>query len=108
VWPSDSAPRAYGDPGFVKAVVLMTDGAFNTQYSGLGTSAQQAKRHCDAMKADGVVVYAVAFQAGSAAEALLQDCATSASTYFETSTGAALLNAYRTIGLQLRRLRLSQ
>lgn len=108
VWPSDSAPRAYGDPRIVKAVVLMTDGAFNTQYAALGTSAQQAKAHCDAMKADGVVVYAVAFQAGSAAEALLRDCATSESMYFQTSTGAALLNAYRSIGLQLRRLRIAQ
>jgi Flp pilus assembly protein TadG len=108
VWPSASAPLAYGDPRQVKAVILMTDGEFNTQYSALGSSAQQARRHCDAMKADGVIVYAVAFQAGGASEALLKDCASSAGTYFKTSTGAALQDAYREIGLQLRRLRISR
>jgi Flp pilus assembly protein TadG len=108
VWPSESAPLAYGDPRQVKSVILMTDGEFNTQYSALGSSAQQARRHCDAMKADGVIVYAVAFQAGGAAEALLKYCASTPSTYFKTSTGAALQNAYREIGLQLRQLRISQ
>lgn len=108
VWPAASAPLSYGDPQQVKAVILMTDGEFNTQYSALGSSAQQARRHCDAMKADGVIVYTVAFQAGGAAEALLKQCATSTDTYFKTSTGAALQDAYREIGLQLRRLRISK
>lgn len=107
VWPSDSAPLPYGDPQKIKAVILMTDGEFNTQYSALGSSAQQARRHCDALKADGVIVYAVAFQAGGAAEALLKNCATSPDAYFKTTTGAALQDAYRQIGLQLRRLRVS-
>lgn len=106
VWPADSAPMPYGDPHKVKAVILMTDGAFNTQYSPL-SSAEQARRHCDAMKADGVVVYAVAFQAGSAAEALLQDCA-SPGNYYNAATGTALRDAYRSIGMQLRRLRISR
>ena len=107
MWPSDSRPHAYGDPRHVKAVVLMTDGEFNTQYSALGTSAQQAERHCAAMKADGVTIYAVAFQAGGAAERLLERCASSSDTYFRTSSGTALRDAYRSIGLQLRQLRIS-
>lgn len=106
-WPSDSRPLPAGDPRHVKAVVLMTDGAFNTQYSALGSSAQQAERHCDAMKASGVTVYAVAFNAGMAAEKLLERCATSSDTYFRTTTGTALKDAYRSIGLQLRQLRIS-
>jgi Flp pilus assembly protein TadG len=107
MWPSDSRPHPYGDPRHVKAVVLMTDGAFNMQYSALGSSAQQAERHCAAMKADGVTIYAVAFQAGGAAERLLERCASSSDTYFRTSTGTALRDAYRSIGLQLRKLRIS-
>jgi hypothetical protein len=107
VWPAASAPLPYGDPRKVKAVILMTDGEFNTQYSTLGASAQQARQSCAAMKADGVIVYAVAFQAGGAADTLLQQCASAPATYFRTSTGAALRNAYRQIGLQLRQLRLS-
>lgn len=108
VWPADSAPLPYGQPQAVKAVVLMTDGEFNTQYAALGTSAQQAEKHCAAMKADGVVVYAVAFKAGGAAEKLLERCATSSETYFRTSSGTALRDAYREIGLQLRQLRISR
>lgn len=107
-WPADSRPLPGGDPRHVKAVVLMTDGAFNTQYSGLGSSAKQAERHCAAMKASGVTVYAVAFNAGSAAEKLLEECASSSDTYFRTTTGPALKDAYRTIGLQLRQLRISR
>lgn len=107
VWPSDSQPLAYDEPRAIKAVVLMTDGEFNTQYSALGTSAQQAEKHCAAMKVDGVTVYAVAFKAGGAAEKLLEKCATSKETYFRTTTGSALADAYREIGLQLRQLRIS-
>lgn len=108
VWPSDSAPLPLDEPQAIKAVVLMTDGEFNTQYSALGTSAQQAEKHCAAMKADGITVYAVAFNAGSAAEKLLSKCATSSDTYFKTSSGTALRDAYREIGLQLRQLRISR
>jgi len=106
IWPADSAPMPFGDPQKVKAVILMTDGAFNIEYAP-ASSADQATQHCDAMKADGVVVYAVAFQAGAAAEALLQDCA-SPGGYFQATTGAALRDAYRSIGMQLRRLRISR
>jgi Flp pilus assembly protein TadG len=107
VWPADSEPMPFGDPRKVKAVILMTDGYFNKQYSGLGTSAEQAREHCDAIKADGIIVYTVAFQAGGAAEALLQNCA-SPGNYYRATTGTALRDAYRTIGLQLRRLRISR
>lgn len=108
VWPSGSAPLPLDEPQAIKAVVLMTDGEFNTQYSALGTSAQQAEKHCAAMKADGITVYAVAFNAGSAAEKLLSKCATSPDTFFKTSSGTALRDAYREIGLQLRQLRISR
>jgi Flp pilus assembly protein TadG len=108
MWPSDSAPLPLDEPQAIKAVVLMTDGEFNTQYSALGSSAQQAEKHCAAMKADGITIYAVAFQAGGAAEKLLSKCATSSDTYFRTTSGSALRDAYREIGLQLRQLRISR
>ena len=79
---------AHGDLNKVKAVILMTDGEFNTQYSALGSAAQQASRHCDAMKADGVVVYAVAFQAGAASEALLRQCASSSADLALSAPGS--------------------
>ena len=108
VWPSDSKPLPLKEPQAVKAVVLMTDGEFNTQYSALGTSAKQAEKQCEKMKEDGITVYAVAFQAGSVAEKLLSKCASSPETYFRTTSGTALRDAYHEIGLQLRQLRISR
>jgi hypothetical protein len=88
----------------------MTDGAFNTEYlAGQGSSYQQAEDMCDAMKASGVVVYSVAFQAPASGQAALQDCATSPSGhYFNASSGAQLQDAYREIASQLAGLHLQQ
>jgi Flp pilus assembly protein TadG len=94
VWPSASRPAAYGSDHLIKAVILMTDGAFNTAYcQGVvsdpssakdGTAGQpsahsscaapngdsftQAQALCDAMKRapNNVVVYTVGFLHGGA------------------------------------------
>ncbi|NBC14806.1 MAG: hypothetical protein GVY09_16025 [Gammaproteobacteria bacterium] len=110
IWPADSEPLAYSAPKSIKAVILMTDGAFNTEYMpGQGTSYEQSADMCDAMKARGVIVYSVAFQAPSGGQAALQDCATStADHYFNAANGAQLKEAYREIASQLAGLRLKQ
>jgi Flp pilus assembly protein TadG len=74
VWPADATPAAYAEDNLVKAVILMTDGVFNTMYehgvpsrdsstlsgndnvrsavnSPLGDSIAQAEALCDAIKA---------------------------------------------------------
>ncbi len=109
VWPAASQPVAYGDENTIKAVILMTDGRFNTTYvAGNGSSAQQAVNLCDNMKAEGVQVYAVAFQAPASAERTLQDCATSPKHYFDAQDGGELRSAFQTIALRLANLRLSK
>lgn len=109
LWPNDSRPEAYQPAKIIKAVLLMTDGEFNTEYvSGNGASATQARSLCTNMKDEGVIVYTVGFMAGSAAERLLKDCATSPGHYFPASNGDALKTAFNAIGQSLSNLHLSQ
>lgn len=107
IWPAASAPLLNTDPHTAKAVILMTDGQFNTAYeSTMGNSNTQAKKMCDKMRADNVLVYAVAFQAPSSAKATLKDCAGDDSRFFDASNGQQLLDAYAAIASQLSALTL--
>lgn len=102
-WPASAKPKA-ANKSTRKAVVLMTDGEYNTYYQkGQGDSADQAEKLCDAMKDDGVIVYAVAFQAPSKAEKLLTKCSSGAGYYFEPKDEAALKAAYKEIANSFRR-----
>lgn len=90
VWPSTSMPAAYGKANLIKAVILMTDGIFNTMYaygvpsrdssslsggdtvrstynSPLGDSITQATALCNAIKtpANKTILYTVGFDIGS-------------------------------------------
>jgi len=113
IWPPESTPVAYKDGKTIKAVILMTDGNFNTAYAN-GQSSNQAQNLCDAMR-DGdkeIVVFSVAFQAPSAAEDLLRDCASSPTgaieqTFFDAGNGQELELAFATIAIQLNNLRLA-
>ena len=111
VWPGESQPVAYGDDDTIKAVILMTDGDFNTSYengSRNQTSTRQSRRLCENMKAQGVIVYAVAFQAPHAAKRTLEECATSADHYFDAENGEDLRVAFRNVAINLANLRISQ
>ncbi len=107
IWPAASAPLLNTDPHTSKAVILMTDGKFNTAYEAtMGDSNAQAKKMCDKMRADNVLVYAVAFQAPNSAKATLKDCAGDDSRFFNASNGQQLLDAYAAIASQLSALTL--
>ncbi len=107
IWPAASEPLPYTEPHGKKAVILMTDGKFNTQYaSGMGNSNVQAKKMCKQMRDQGVLVYAVAFQAPSSAKVTLKDCAGDEDRFFEASSGAELKAAYAAIASQLSNLAL--
>ena len=134
LWPT-SAPGAYGKANLIKAVVLMTDGAFNTAYcqgviaadsgSGSGSdsdhincnatngsSLSQAQDLCDAIKVDTnhIILYTVGFDLGSNTTALnfLRDCATAPSYFFQADTGTDLATAFKAIAESLSELRLSK
>ncbi len=109
VWPPGSAAKPYGAGGTIKAVILMTDGIYNTAYEpGNGDSIQQALALCAAMKLKDVVVYTVAFDAPAAAVATLEACASTPSRAFVASNGSALREAFRAIADEMTSIRLSK
>ena len=115
LWPTASRPAPYRDGKTIKAVVLMTDGSYNTLggVNGGDTSATArqvsgiAVDTCRAMRAQGIRVYAIGFQAPTAALETLRDCATSAASFFDAANGDQLRNAFRAIATELNSLRLS-
>ncbi|GGB64098.1 hypothetical protein GCM10011503_11100 [Henriciella pelagia] len=107
VWPAKSEPHAYDAPNTKKAVILMTDGEFNTEYEkSLGNSAQQARKLCKRMREEGILVYAVAFEAPFSAKKTLEDCAGDATRFFDAGDGEELKAAYAAIASQLSNLAL--
>ncbi|WP_084417936.1 TadE/TadG family type IV pilus assembly protein [Henriciella litoralis] len=109
IWPAASAPRAYDEPQSKKAVILMTDGEFNTEYERWqGNSKQQAKKLCGRMRDEGILVYAIAFDVRSSAKRVLEDCAGEKSRFFDAKNGDELKSAYRSIASQLTNLALTE
>lgn len=91
----------------MKAVVLMTDGTFNTSYHG-GKSSKQAIDLCNAMKAEGVIVFSVAFDATTDAQKTLRECATSSDYYVNAANGDQLEAAFLKFAGQLSDLRITK
>lgn len=130
---SDSSqhPGPMDAQDLVKALILMTDGEFNTGYcdgvisadSGYGGSSDhidcdtenggpyvQAAALCNAVKADGVVLYTVGFgmTAGSTGANFLEACATAPENYYLASDGPQLTAAFNSIAKSISLLRLAQ
>lgn len=109
IYGGDNAPHPYDKPDLTKAVILMTDGEFNTEYeSSNGTSFEQAEAICTSMKAEGVMVFSVAFQAPTEGEAVLEACATSSADFYAAENATDLNEAYASIASQLAGLRLTK
>ena len=108
IWPADSEPLAYDEPDSAKALIMMTDGAFNREYfDNQGDSDEQARDFCDETKDKGVVIYSVAFQAPLAGEAVLEYCASEPEFFFDPSNGDELEDSYRAIATSISDLRIS-
>ncbi|GAA0870530.1 ubiquitin-activating E1 FCCH domain-containing protein [Brevundimonas basaltis] len=132
LWPS-SAAAAYNTAKTLKAVIIMTDGEFNTPYcsgvisrqagSGSGSNTgkidcdadngdpfEQGKSMCAAMKARGVLVYTVGFQieSGSNAADVLRSCASTPASFFLPANGGDLSEAFAAIGRDITQLRISK
>lgn len=76
--------------------------------------ARRIAKTCEAMKADGIEIYTIAFALNNDAEGnstreMFRTCATNRNTHlFSAATGADLNNAFVTIAAELIRLRLAQ
>lgn len=120
---------AYGDEDWNKAVIILTDGANTTSNSvhtayeyrwdgvlgstsSSGTTAELNTRTtevCDAMKAEGIIVYTITFNVTSTTtQNLFEDCASSTDKYYNSPDSATLNLAFRAIGAELKNLHLSQ
>jgi hypothetical protein len=92
-WGGQSAPADYSltqgaNPSLIKAMILMSDGIFNTAYHD-DKARNQALAMCAAMKAKpkGVIVFAIGFGLGNSpaelvAKQTLRDCATTGPEFF--------------------------
>ena len=107
IWPADSTPRAYDEPDSTKVAILMTDGEFNADYMSGGDSFDHAKKFCDAMKEDDIVIYTVAFKAPQQGQDILAYCASGNDFAFNASSGDELDDAYQAIATNISDLRLS-
>jgi hypothetical protein len=115
VFSGSMAPGSYGDTRYVKAILLMTDGLFNTSYTaGTSDAEQTAESHartvalCDAIKAEGVTIYSVAYDTDPTAEALLQSCASSSTHFYAAGSESELRASFKKIAGELQQIRLSK
>ncbi|MEZ5945360.1 MAG: TadE/TadG family type IV pilus assembly protein [Hyphomonas sp.] len=107
VWPSGSDPMSYTEPDSAKAIVLMTDGEFNTWYNnGQGNSFEQAQKFCDNIKDKRVKIYTVAFNAPTAGKEILAYCASSPEFAFTPENASDLQDAYTQIAQSISDLRI--
>lgn len=67
----------------------------------------RTKRICDAAKDEGIVVYAIGFEAPTRGQTVLKDCASSPSHYFDVD-GLEIADAFASIASSIRKLRLTQ
>jgi len=103
------APRPYDEEDSAKAIVLMTDGDFNSEHHWqLGSSRSQAEELCDNIKATGIRIYSVAFQAPASGEAVLDYCSSGPEYFFDPSSGEELEQAYVAIASSISDLRLTR
>ncbi len=133
LWPTSSTPAAYKKTKLIKAVVLMTDGEYNSVYckgviaqdaaTGSGSSYDhincnapngnaygQAKTLCTNMKKAGVIVYTVGLNVINTANAkdLISSCASDASHVYYPADGTALKDAFKSIAQSISDLRIAQ
>ena len=105
----ESPANLYDEPDTAKALILMTDGDFNSEFNWqLGSSRSQAERLCDSIKDKNVTIYSVAFQAPSSGQAVLEYCSSDASTFFDPSNGQELTQAYQAIATSISDLRITE
>lgn len=131
MWPSGGA-GAYSN-NTLKAVVLMTDGEYNSAYctgviardstngsggtnthincnSPNGSSFAQTQALCASMKRAGVIVYTVGFQVvdDQRARDVVNQCATSTDHVYMPTSGRDLRESFQAIGREITNMRISR
>ncbi len=133
-WPAASRPAMNGTtPPVVKALVIMTDGEYNSIYrngviaqnstsgsgdtnsmigqnAANGSSYEQTARLCSGIKAAGITVYTVglAIDDKPVAQELMRNCASDPGKAYVAGSGQALSAVFADIAGQLSNLRLAR
>lgn len=89
-----SSARAYWDDG--------VQGSY-----GNSTKNTRASNICTAAKEEGIIVFAIGFEAPDSGQTVLKDCASSDSHYFDVN-GLEIRDAFAAIATSIRQLRLTQ
>ena len=101
-------PLSWNERGVVRAMILMTDGE-NCCGARFAVDVQDAQTRavCDALKAERVLIYAVAFEAPTRGVNLMSHCATNENYFFNTN-GAGIADAFAAVAthIQTQALRL--
>ena len=130
IWDSEdeNVPLDYEAPELAKVAILMTDGEFNTQtcngifsaadcsadnpsdVPGPSASFRQARKICDAMKEQDIIIYTVGLELNTSqySDDFLLACATSPDHAFLADNTAELENAFKDIAISISRLRISK
>lgn len=117
-WGAGSAPAPYADtkgskPKLIKAVILMSDGIFNTAFHH-DDARKQALAMCTAMKKENVIIFTIGFGLGNTgsevvAKQTLKDCATPGDQYaVNAANGTELDTALQSFAQVLTQLRVSK
>jgi Flp pilus assembly protein TadG len=128
--PPVSEPVAYGTPNVDKYLILMTDGLYNSEASGLSSGAvatypgismlsgRLAMTYCDAIKSKKIKLFTIGFRLKDIgnvtqqkeATRMLTDCATTPApgetTFFDAQNGAQLTAAFKEIAKRVERVSL--
>ncbi|MEM7776923.1 MAG: TadE/TadG family type IV pilus assembly protein [Pseudomonadota bacterium] len=107
VWPIVSKPAPYSDENTLKIAILMTDGSYNTFKSDRDpdtNSFNSAAETCANMKANGVVVYTVAFDVtditvpgDKRAQEIMKACASSADKAYLAADAGELVARFKDV-----------
>ncbi|MGH1418962.1 MAG: VWA domain-containing protein [Hyphomicrobiaceae bacterium] len=112
IFTGNSTPVAYGEQDTIKAVIVMTDGQFNTVRGDSrkpDLSADIARDMCNAMRDKDIWVFSVGFELNNDdARQVLRDCAGRNDRFFLADDSEALKASFKSIANQLNNLRLSQ
>ncbi|MCY6383225.1 VWA domain-containing protein [Hoeflea prorocentri] len=125
-FPAGSKPADHKDPDedVSKYIIMMTDGVFNTAYSGInsygfysGYQSATAYDHfeslCSQIKSDGITIFSIGYglSDGSTAEMELDDCATDDTAltqyFYDADTSTELAAAFEGIADTIQNLRLT-
>lgn len=113
LWGGDpNLPLDYHTPLMDKVAVLMTDGENTPHLTGDPETPEESNRQlaagCEAMKAAGITIYTITFQAPESLDPLFSACATTPDHHFPSPTNEALERTFNIIGAELSNLRIAK